>query len=60
MGGKRRGACGVSGWGNKRERDHLADLVVDGRIILKWILRIVVGAWTELIGLGLGTVGRLL
>jgi hypothetical protein len=25
-------------WGNLRERDHLKDLGVDGRIILKWIL----------------------
>ena len=25
-------------WGNLTERVHLEDLVVDGRIILKWIL----------------------
>jgi hypothetical protein len=25
-------------WGNLRERDHLEDLGVDGRIILRWIL----------------------
>jgi hypothetical protein len=25
-------------WGNLRERDHLGDTGVDGRIILKWIL----------------------
>jgi hypothetical protein len=24
-------------WGNVRERDHLADLGVDGKIILRWI-----------------------
>jgi hypothetical protein len=24
-------------WGNLRERDHLEDLDIDGRIILKWI-----------------------
>jgi hypothetical protein len=32
--GERRGF----GWGNLRERNHLEDLDVDGRIILKWIL----------------------
>jgi hypothetical protein len=26
-------------WGNLRKRDHLKDLGVDGRIILKWILK---------------------
>jgi len=26
-------------WGNRRERDHLEDLDVDEKIILKWILR---------------------
>jgi hypothetical protein len=25
-------------WGNVRERNHLEDLDVDGRIILKWIV----------------------
>jgi hypothetical protein len=30
----KRGAYTVC-WGNLREKDHLADLVVDGRIILK-------------------------
>jgi hypothetical protein len=25
-------------WGNPREGDHLKDIGVDGRIILKWIL----------------------
>jgi hypothetical protein len=26
-------------WGNPRERDHLEEPCVDGRIILRWILR---------------------
>jgi hypothetical protein len=26
-------------WGNQRERVHLEDPAVDGRIILKWIFR---------------------
>jgi hypothetical protein len=30
-------------WGKLRERDHLEDSVVDGRIILRWILR----KWNE-------------
>jgi hypothetical protein len=26
-------------WGNLKERDHLGDPSVDGRIILRWIFR---------------------
>jgi hypothetical protein len=26
-------------WGNMRERDHLGDRGIDGRIILRWIFR---------------------
>jgi hypothetical protein len=26
-------------WGNLRERDHLEDTGIDGRIILRWIFR---------------------
>jgi hypothetical protein len=26
-------------WGTLREKDHLEDAVVDGRIILRWIFR---------------------
>jgi len=41
-----------------RERDHLEDTVVDGRIILRWIFRMWdVGAWTGSSWLGIGTGG---
>jgi hypothetical protein len=45
-------------WGNLRERDHLGDSGIDGKIILrrnfrKWDE----GAWIELIWLRLGTGG---
>jgi hypothetical protein len=26
-------------WGNPRERDHIEDACVDGRIILRWMFR---------------------
>jgi hypothetical protein len=40
------------GWGNPKERDHLVDPCVDGRIILRWTLRKWDGrAWTGLIWL---------
>jgi hypothetical protein len=49
-------------WGNLREkeRDHLYDLSLDVRIILKWISK--EGdrqAWTGLFWLKIGTVGAL-
>jgi len=36
--GERRGYAGFW-WGNLRERDHLGDPGLDGRIILRWIFR---------------------
>ena len=33
-------------WGNLRERYHLGDPDVDGRIILRWIFRMWVREWT--------------
>ena len=45
-------------WGNLRERDHLEDPGIDGRIILRWICRKWnVRAWTGLIWLRIRTVG---
>jgi len=37
-------------WGNLRERDHLGDPGVDGRIILRWTFRKLCGSmdWIEL------------
>ena len=44
--------------GDLRERDHLKDLGVDGRIILNWILKKWDWeAWTGLIWLRIGTGG---
>ena len=45
-------------WGNLRERDHLGDPSLDGRIILRWIFRIWdVGELIGLIWLRIGTGG---
>jgi len=43
-------------WGNLRERDHLENSSVDGRIILRWIFsKWDVRAWAGLIWLRIGT-----
>ena len=45
-------------WGNLRERDHLGNPGVDGRIILRSnFKKRDVGAWTGLIWLRIGTGG---
>ena len=54
----RRGEGIGSWWGNRRERDHLGDLGVDGWIILGWISRRWdVGMWTGLCWPRIGTGG---
>jgi hypothetical protein len=35
-------------WGNLRKRDDLEDLGTDGKIILKWIFKTKMRAWTGL------------
>jgi hypothetical protein len=47
-------------WVNLKDRDHLKDLSGDGRIILKWIFRIEMGAWTGLVCLTIGISAGLL
>jgi hypothetical protein len=56
-GGEERRILGYS-WGDLRERDHLEDSGVDGRIILRWIFRKWdVGVWTGSGWLWIGTGG---
>jgi len=56
--GERRGVYRVL-VGNVRERDHLKDSDVDGRIMLRWIfMRWDVGVWTGLILFRIGTGGE--
>ena len=54
----RREVCTGFWSGNVRERDHLEDPGIDGRIILRWIItKWDVGVWTGLIWLRIGTGG---
>jgi hypothetical protein len=58
MGGEEKGIMGFW-WGYLRERAHLEDPGLDGRIILRWIFRKWAGEWTGLIWLSVGTDGGL-
>jgi len=45
-------------WGNLRERDHLEDPGIDGRIMLRWVFRKWYGgAWIGFNWLSTGTGG---
>jgi hypothetical protein len=54
--GERKDGYSVWGWENLREREHLRDPGVDGRIILRWIFwKLDVEVWTGSIWLRIGT-----
>jgi hypothetical protein len=56
--GGREEVCTYFWWRNLRKRDHLKDISVDGRIIIRWICRKCdVGVWTGSSWLRIGTVG---
>jgi hypothetical protein len=61
LGWGKKETCTEFRWGNRRERDHCGDPVVDGKIILRWIFRkLDVGVWTRLSWLRIETdVGHL-
>jgi hypothetical protein len=56
--GDRRGAYRVF-VGDPMERDHMEDLMIDGRIILKWMFKMWDGeAWAGLLWIRTGTGGE--
>jgi hypothetical protein len=49
---RKREVCTKFWWGNLRERNHCGDQDIDGRIILRWTLRM----WEGVVGLdGIGS-----
>ena len=52
--GERRGVYRIW-WGNLKESEHLEDLGVDGRVMLRWIFKKWDGAWTGSSWLRIGT-----
>jgi len=48
------------GGGNLKERDYMEDLDIDGRILIWFVKKQDVSAWTGLLRLGIGTNGGLL